>query len=214
MITDNNDSTVYYYTLKKLNSYAYITKTYHDGKPLPIGSFVLKRHFAHIHFAHKLKPIQIGPYKFLDRLSEVTYELLAQDGSTLHVQRNHLIPYYPKGPLLYPHIRPFMRFSDSINYYINIPEPIKYANSESSLFNSNEPLSDDTFSPDVQNSSPDNLFQNSSKTNPSSELPHLSKKFSKLLMIIIILTEPVTHLKTNQLLLVLLIVEIPKLIII
>ena len=95
-------STVYYHTLKKLNSHAYITETYHEGNPLSIGTFVLKRHFAHVHFSDKLKPLRIGPYKILDRLSDVTYELLAQDGSTLHVHRNHLIPYYPKEPLLYP----------------------------------------------------------------------------------------------------------------
>ena len=110
---------------KKLNSYAYITKTYHEGKP--IGTFVLKRHFAHIQFSDKFKPLRIGPYKILDRLSDVTYELLAQDGSTLHVHRNYLISYYPEEPILYPHLRHFMRFSDSINYDINIPKPIKYA---------------------------------------------------------------------------------------
>ena len=59
------------------------------------------------HFSDKPKPLRIGPYKILDRLSDVTYELLAQDGSTLHVQRNHLRPYYPKDPPLYPHIRHF-----------------------------------------------------------------------------------------------------------
>ena len=123
-------STVYYYTLKKLNSYAYITKTYHEGKPLPFGTFVLKRHSAHGHFSDKLEPLLIGPYKILERLSDVTYELLAQDGSTLHVHRNHSIPFYPKETLLYPHLRHFMRFSDSNNYNINIPKPIKYANSD------------------------------------------------------------------------------------
>ena len=41
-----------------------------------------------------------------------------------------------------------MRFSDSTNY--NIPKPFKYANSDSSPFNSDESLSDD-------NSSQDNL---------------------------------------------------------
>ena len=117
-------STVYYYTLKKLNSQAYITKTYHEGKPLPIGTFVLKRRFAHVHFSDRLKPLRIGPYKILDRLSDVTYELLAQDGSTLHVHRSHLIPYYPKEPLLYPHRRNSMRFSDSIN--LDIPELITF----------------------------------------------------------------------------------------
>ena len=68
--------------------------------------------------------------KILDRLSDGTYELLSQDGSTLHVHRNHLIPYCPKEPLLYPHLRNFMRFSDSIN--LDVPKPIKYAISDSS----------------------------------------------------------------------------------
>ena len=43
-------STVYENTLRKINSHAYITKTYNEGKPLPIGTFVLKRNFTHVHF--------------------------------------------------------------------------------------------------------------------------------------------------------------------
>ena len=105
-------SIVHNYTLKKLNSQAYITKTYHEDKPLPLGLFVLKRNFTHVHFSDKLKPLRIGLYKILHRLSDVTYEHLSQDGSTFHTHRNHLIPYYPKELLLYPHLRNFMRFSD------------------------------------------------------------------------------------------------------
>ena len=82
--------------LGKINSHAYITKTYHEGKPLPIGTFVLKRNFTHVLFSDKLKPLRIGPYKIIDSLSDVTYELLAQNGSTIYVHRYHLIPYYPK----------------------------------------------------------------------------------------------------------------------
>ena len=41
---------VFDYTLKKNNSQAYITKTYHEGKPLPLGTFVLKRNFTQVHF--------------------------------------------------------------------------------------------------------------------------------------------------------------------
>ena len=134
-------STVYENTLRKINSHAYITKTYHEGKSLPIGTFVLKRNFTHVHFSDKLKPLRIGPYKIIDRLSDVTYELLSQDGSTVHVHRNHLIPHYPIKPLLYPHLRSFIRFSDSTQF--QIPQPIKYANSDSSPFNSDEPLSDE-----------------------------------------------------------------------
>ena len=134
-------STVYENTLRKINSHAYITKTYHEGEPLPIGTFVLKRNFTQIHFSDKLKPLRIGPYKIIDRLSEVTYELLSQDGSTIRVHRNHLIPNYPKEPLLYPHLRSFLRFSDTIQP--QVPQPFKYANSDSSPFNSDEFLSDD-----------------------------------------------------------------------
>ena len=54
-----------------------------------------------------------------------------------------------------------MRFADSINNDIDFPKPIKDANSDSSPFNYNESLSDDT-------SSPDDRFQNSSNTNPPS----------------------------------------------
>ena len=40
-------------------------------------------------FSDNSKPLRIIPYKILARLSDVTYELLSQDGSILHVQRNH-----------------------------------------------------------------------------------------------------------------------------
>ena len=103
-------STVYENTRRKINSHAYITKTYHEGKPLPIGTFVLKRNFTQVHFSEKLKPLRIVPCKIIERLSDVTYELLSQDGSTVHVHRNQLIPYYPKEPLLCPQLRSFMRF--------------------------------------------------------------------------------------------------------
>ena len=148
--------------MRKINSHAYITKTYHEGKPLPIGTFVLKRNFTHVHFSDKLKPLRIGPYKILDRLSDVTYELLAQDGSTIHVHRNHLSPYYPKEPLLYPHLRSFMRFSDTTQF--QIPQPTKYANSDSSPFNSDESLSDESLSDKKSQT-----FMTPSTTNNSSQ---------------------------------------------
>ena len=93
-------STIHDYTLRKINSQAYITKTYHEGKPLPLGTFVLKGNLAHVNFSDQLKPLRIGPNKIHERLSDVTSELLSQDGSTFHTHRNHLIPYYPEEPLL------------------------------------------------------------------------------------------------------------------
>ena len=168
-------STVYYYTQKKLNSYAYITKTFHERKPLPIGTFVLKRHFAPVHFSDKLKPLRIGPYKILDRLSDVTYELLAQDGSTLHVHRNHLIPYYPKEQLLYPHLRHIMRFSDTIGYNNTVLQPITYAKYDSSPFDSSESLSDDTSSNTntSSNTADDTSLNNNPPSNTTSPFKHI-----------------------------------------
>ena len=63
-----------------------------------------------------------------------------------------------------------MRFSDSIN--LDISKPIKYANSDSSLFNSDESLSDDTsFSDNDQTLSQKNFSpQTSSNTNPPSKI--------------------------------------------
>ena len=44
---------------QKINPHAFITKTYHEGKPLPIGTFVFKRDFSHVHFSDKLKPLRL-----------------------------------------------------------------------------------------------------------------------------------------------------------
>ena len=79
-----NYSTVYDNTVRKIYSQTYITKSYHEGKPLPLGTFVLKRNFSQVNFSDKIKPLRIGPYKTLNRLSDVTYELLPQDGSPFH----------------------------------------------------------------------------------------------------------------------------------
>ena len=136
-------------------------------KHLPIGAFVLNCNVSHVHFSDKIKPLWSGPCKLLDRIVVVTYELLSQDGSTFHTHRKHLIPYYPKVPLLYPHLRNFMRFSDTIQH--DIAKPIKYANSDSFLFNSNESLSDEQSSQhDLSPSYQSKPLIPSSKTNHTS----------------------------------------------
>ena len=56
-------STLYENTLRKINSHAYITKTYHEGKPLPIGTFVLKRNFTHVHFLTNSNPFGLDHTK-------------------------------------------------------------------------------------------------------------------------------------------------------
>ena len=157
---------------------------------LALFTLVLKRHFAHVHFSDKLKPLRIGPYKILHRLSDVTYELLAQDGSTLHVHRNILIPYYPKEPLSYPHLRKFMRFSDSINYDIIIPKPIKYANSDSAPFNPSLTILLHQMTKTLHKMI---FFKTHQILNLRQILHHLSNKSLKLLIRINFPTETVTQ---------------------
>ena len=174
-------STVNENTIRKINSHAYITKTYHEGKPLPNGTFVLKRNFTRVRFSDKLKPLRIGPYKIIDRLSDVKYELPSQDVSTVHVHRNHLIPYYPKEPLLYQHLRSFMRFSDSTQF--QIPQPVKYAISDSSPFNSDESLSDEdpsqTFmTPSTTFTPPTTSNQNSAQASRTTFVPSNHKSLT------------------------------------
>ena len=95
---------------------------------------------------------------------------VSQDGSTIHVHRNHLIPYYPKEPLLYPHLRSFMRFSDTTQF--QVPQPTKYANSDSSPFNTDESLSDDDSQIFMTPSSTENYSQES--RTPSTTLTPLN----------------------------------------
>ena len=88
--------TVFENTKRKINFYAYFNKIYHNPRPLDIGTFVLKRNFLHVHFSDKLKPLRIGPFKNINKISDITYEIVTRDGYTSHIHRNHLIPYYPK----------------------------------------------------------------------------------------------------------------------
>ena len=97
--------TVYENTKLKINSFASFNKTYNNPRPLDIGTFVSKRNFLHVHFSDKLKPPRIGPFKIHNKISDITYEIVNQDGYTSHIHRNHLVPYYPKESLIFPFIQ-------------------------------------------------------------------------------------------------------------
>ena len=134
--------TVYEKTKRKINSYAYFNRTYHNPRPLDIGTFVLKRNFLHVLFSDKLKPLRIGPFKIIDKFSAITYEIVNQDGYTSHIQRNHLILYYPKEPIIflflqqyYPHF-----FNDN---YSNINGQI--INSDENQFSDEDQFSSTKF---------------------------------------------------------------------
>ena len=116
-------STVFEYTFKKLTQQPILRKpTTKVNHSLLVPLFLNAISHTYISLTNSNR-FGLVLKKNLDRLSDVTLELLARDGSTLHVHRNHLIPYYPKEPLLYPHLRSFMRFSDSTHF--TIPKPKK-----------------------------------------------------------------------------------------
>ena len=115
--------TVYENTKRKINSFAYFNKTYNNQRPLDIGTFVLKRNFLHVHFSDKLKTFRIGPFE----ISDITYEIFNQDGYTSHIHRNHLVPYYPKEPIIFPFIQqynPYSTTDDNDNIDSNINDSI------------------------------------------------------------------------------------------
>ena len=105
--------TVYENTRRKIDSFAYLNKTYNNPRPLDIGTFVLKRNFLHVHFSNKLKALRIGPIKINTKISDITYESVNQDGYTSHIHRNHLIPYYPKEPIILPFIQQYTLYSNN-----------------------------------------------------------------------------------------------------
>ena len=58
-------------------------------------------------FPEKLKPLRIGPFKIINKISDITYEIVNQDGYTSHIHRNHLIPYHPKEPVIFPFLQQY-----------------------------------------------------------------------------------------------------------
>ena len=93
-------STVHRHLNHKLNSQSSTFETTHL-KQLPLNTFVIQTNFKPVNFSKKLKLLRIGPYKILNHLSEVTYEVLSQDGTTFQTHRNHILPYYPKEPIFF-----------------------------------------------------------------------------------------------------------------
>ena len=115
------------------NNKTYNNKTYNNPRPLDIGTFVLKRNFLHVPFSDKLKPLRIGPFKIINKISDITYETVNQDGYTSHIHRNHLVPYHPKEPIIFPFIQKY-------NLHPNIDDN---ENDHSNLFPEEEQLAED-----------------------------------------------------------------------
>ena len=72
----------------ELDSYTCTFETTHL-KQLPSTTFVIRTPFKPNKLSNKLKLLLLGLYNFPKHLSDVTYELLAQDGSTFLTHRYH-----------------------------------------------------------------------------------------------------------------------------
>ena len=146
---------VYENTKRKINSFVYFNKTYHNPRSLDIGTFVLKRNVLHVHFLDKLKPLRIGPFKIINKSSDITYEIVNQDGYTSHIHRNHLVPYYPKEPIIFPLLQQYN------------PHSINNIYNDSDL---NDPLQSSDFLSDEEQSIDDDQFTHSN-SNKETDIP-------------------------------------------
>ena len=106
----------------------------------------MKRNF--LHFSDTLKPLRIGPFKINNIISDITYEIVNQDGYTSHIHRNHLVPYYPKALLVFSFIQNYNPHSfdnntdnnksstkDSINPFISFSDEEQLVEEESTNSN-------------------------------------------------------------------------------
>ena len=115
-------STVHRHISIKLNLQNSTFETAHL-KQLPRNTFVSHANFEPVKISQKHKPIRLGPSKSLQNLSDVTYELMAQDGFAFH--RNHSSPNYPNEPVIFPNLRqyhstpPLLNNTDTESYRRN-----------------------------------------------------------------------------------------------
>ena len=98
-----------------------------------------------------MKPLRTGPFKIINKISDITYEIENQDGYTSHIHRNHLVAYYPKEPMIFPFIQ----------QYILHPTD---CNNENNNSNANDPInSSNLFSEEQLNEDENHTFIDSNK---------------------------------------------------
>ena len=55
----------------------------------------------------RMPPLRIGPFKIINKISDITIEIVNQDGYFSHMQRNHSVPFYPKEPIMFPFLQQY-----------------------------------------------------------------------------------------------------------
>ena len=82
--------------------------------------------------------------KLFNKISDITYEIVNQDGYTSHIHRNHLVPYYPKEPFIFPFLQQYNPHLLNDNSSI-INDPIKSFDSDENQFSDEDQFSSTKF---------------------------------------------------------------------
>ena len=70
---------------------------FRTAKPLEKNTFVLITNQQQIDgVSKKLLPLKTRPYLIIDKPTETTYILKDNNKEFITIQRNHIVPYYPK----------------------------------------------------------------------------------------------------------------------
>ena len=168
--------TVYENTKRKINSFAYFNKTCNNPRPLDIGTFVLKRNFLHVHFSVKLKPLRIGPFKINNKIFDITYEIVNQDGYTSHIHRNHLIPYYPKEQIIFLFIQKYSPHSTDNNTDNNTSSTNDSINPFVSFSNEEQLVEDEITNSNKETETPSTIDFQPESFSQYSSLPYQQNK--------------------------------------
>ena len=159
-------STVHRHINHKLNSQSSTFETNHL-KQLPLHTFVIHMNFKPVKFSQKLKPLQFGPTKIPKHRSDVTYELMSQDGSAFQTQRNHILPYYPKEPVIFPYLKQYHSTPSLINTTPSLPATDPYQGTFSHF--SSLDIQSNPYSPTTQTSTKDTNKDNLDNTLDSTD---------------------------------------------
>ena len=114
-----------------------------------------------------MKPLRIGPFKIINKISDITYEIVDQDGYTSHIHRNHLVPYYPKEPIIFPFLQQNNFHSINNNYNdSDLNDPLQ---SFDFLSDEEQSIDDDQFTPSNSNEETDILSTIDFQSEPFSQ---------------------------------------------
>ena len=107
------NSTVHGHITKKLSSQNSTFETTPFLKQLPLNTFAIHTKFIPVKISNIPKFLCLGPFKLIQHLPYVTFELMAQDGSTFQTHRSQfghtiLKSHMSVNIILLPHFLPIL----------------------------------------------------------------------------------------------------------